>query len=134
MQLFSADPTIVLFFFKCLFWPPKVGKPTLKSCSEFLKSTFFPYSRLLNKHRGTLINFWIFFQGLRSLLERVMHIFFKIFAIWWYGGCLFQELRLMSLPNVPGAMFIPGAKSIPESRVSQLYLTCGPQCLVYTLG
>ena len=24
------------------------------------------YSRLRNKHRGTLINFWTFFQGLRS--------------------------------------------------------------------
>ena len=29
-------------FFKCLFWPPKVRKKNLKSCSEFLKSTFFP--------------------------------------------------------------------------------------------
>ena len=35
------------------------------------------YSRLQNKHRGTLINFWTFFQGLRSLLERVMHIIFQ---------------------------------------------------------
>ena len=47
------------------------------------------YSRLRNKHRGTLINFWTFFQGLRSLLERVMHIFFQnihYFTVW---GCLF---------------------------------------------
>ena len=35
------------------------------------------YSRLQNKHRGMLINFWTFFQGLHSLLERVMHIFFQ---------------------------------------------------------
>ena len=35
------------------------------------------YSRLQNHHRGTLINFWTFFQGLFSLLERVMHIFFQ---------------------------------------------------------
>ena len=26
-----------------MFWPPKVEKTTFKSCSEFLKSTFFPY-------------------------------------------------------------------------------------------
>ena len=30
---------ILIFFF--LFWPQKVKKNTLKSCSEFLKSTFF---------------------------------------------------------------------------------------------
>ena len=34
MQLFSANATMFL---------KKVGKNTLKSCSEFLKSTFFPY-------------------------------------------------------------------------------------------
>ena len=55
----------------------------------------------------------IFFQRLRSLLERVMYIFFKISSIWWYGWCLFQGLRLMFLPNVPGTTFIPGAMSIP---------------------
>ena len=32
------------------------------------------YSRLRNKHKGMLINFWTFFQGLCSLLERVMHM------------------------------------------------------------
>ena len=74
------------------------------------------YSRLRNKHRGTLINFLTFFQGLHSLLDRVM-LFFKISAILWYGECVFQGLRLISLPNVPWAMFIPGATSIPESRV-----------------
>ena len=45
-------------------------------------SIFADYSRLRNKHRGTLINFWTFFQGLRSLLERVMHIFFQ--NIWYF--------------------------------------------------
>ena len=38
--------------FICYFW--KIG-------------TFYPsqilYSRLQDKHRGTLINFWVFFQG-----------------------------------------------------------------------
>ena len=33
------------------------------------------------KHRGTLISFWIFFQGLLSLLERVMHIFFSKYQL-----------------------------------------------------
>ena len=30
-----------------------------------------------SRHRATLINFWTFFQGLRSLLEMVMHFFFQ---------------------------------------------------------
>ena len=29
-------------------------------------------------------------------------------------------LRLIFMPNVPGATFIPGATSIPESRVNKL--------------
>ena len=33
------------------------------------------------------------------------------------GDAYFKGLRLMFLPNVPGATFIPGALSIPESRV-----------------
>ena len=47
-------------------------------------STFtvqFDSSRLRNKHRGMLINSWTFLQGLRFLLERVMHIFFKISSV-----------------------------------------------------
>ena len=83
-------------------------------------SVLVPYSRLRNKHRGTLINFWTFFQGLHSLLERVMPIFFfKISTILWYGGCLFKGLRLIFLPNVPWATFIPGATSIQESGVNK---------------
>ena len=42
-----------------------------------IKHCSMAYSRLRNKHRGTLINFWTFFQGLCSLLERVMHFFFQ---------------------------------------------------------
>ena len=34
------------------------------------------YSRLWNKYRVTLINFWTFFQGLCSLLEWIIHILF----------------------------------------------------------
>jgi hypothetical protein len=37
MQLFNADPTILLN----IFCPQKVEKTTLKSCSEKPKSTFF---------------------------------------------------------------------------------------------
>ena len=44
MQLYSADTTMFFFFFKWkTFWPPIVEKTTHKSCSEFLKSTFYPY-------------------------------------------------------------------------------------------
>ena len=46
MQLFSVDATIFLKKkIKKSFarQKPKVEKPSLKSCSEFLKSTFFPY-------------------------------------------------------------------------------------------
>ena len=38
----------------------------LKFLSTQLINHFFIYSRLRNKHRGTLINFWTLFQGLRS--------------------------------------------------------------------
>ena len=47
MQLFSADTT--KFKKKYFFCPQKVEKPTLKSCSEKLKSTFFPYCPELPK-------------------------------------------------------------------------------------
>ena len=40
--VFSLDPTIAFKFFNHIFWPHKVEKTTLKSCSENLKSTFFP--------------------------------------------------------------------------------------------
>ena len=68
------------------------------------------YSRLRNKHRGTLIKFWTFIQGLRFLLERVMYIFFSKYPLFYGMGMAF-------LPDVPGATFIPGAASIPESRI-----------------
>ena len=42
MQLFSADATIFKKKIKSFFCPQKVEKTTLKSCSEKLKSTFFP--------------------------------------------------------------------------------------------
>ena len=45
MQLFSEDATI----FKKKKCPQKVEKTTLKSCSEKLKSTFFPYCPELPK-------------------------------------------------------------------------------------
>ena len=35
------------------------------------------YSRLQKKYRAMLINFWTFFQGLCSLLQRVMNVFFS---------------------------------------------------------
>ena len=48
-----------------------------------------------------------------------MHIFFQNIRYLMVWGCLFQGLRLMFLPNVPGAMFIQGGTFIPESRVTQ---------------
>ena len=41
MQLFSADATIFKKKNSFFFYPQKVEKTTLKSCSEKLKSTFF---------------------------------------------------------------------------------------------
>ena len=41
MQLFNADAKIFFLKFEIYFCPQKVEKPTLKSCSEFLKFTFF---------------------------------------------------------------------------------------------
>ena len=67
----------------------KQSVPKMKLSTNFNTKTLVSYSRLRNKHKGTLINFWGFFQGLRSLLERViLFFFFKISAIWWYWGCL----------------------------------------------
>ena len=48
MQLFSLEPTIFKKKLK-LFCPQKVEKTTIKSCSEKLKSTFFPYCTELPK-------------------------------------------------------------------------------------
>ena len=42
MQLFSADATIFKKKIKFFFAHKKLKKITLKSCSENLKSTFFP--------------------------------------------------------------------------------------------
>ena len=49
MQLFSADPTIFSKTNGIFLCPQKVKKPTLKSCSENLKSPFFPYCPELPK-------------------------------------------------------------------------------------
>ena len=49
------------------------------------------YSRLRNKHRGTLINFWTFFQGVHSLLEMVMRTFLlKIRYLMVWGTPIFS--------------------------------------------
>ena len=59
------------------------------------------YSRLRNKYRVTLINFWTSFQGLCSLLEWIMHILFSkyniLYAILRYlKGQLISNSRLVS--------------------------------------
>ena len=40
--------------------------------------------RVRNKHRATLINFWTFFQELRSLLKGIMKKK-MVFVTWWAG-------------------------------------------------
>ena len=65
---------------------------------------------------GTFINFLIFlsfkyFFSFGCVLKNQIICHFK-------GGLrLFKGLHLLFLPNVPGAMFIQGGTSIPESRV-----------------
>ena len=59
----------------CVPWSPlypRKSKSNVKKIPNhqicvrvFAGFSTFHYSRLRNKHRGTLINFWIFFRGLR---------------------------------------------------------------------
>ena len=41
-----------------MFWPPKVEKTILKSCSEFLKSTFFPWLPKWPKQKNSCSKMW----------------------------------------------------------------------------
>ena len=82
--LCSAKP---FYYCKALtyytFYVCASGRPK-SNCDLVLAS--IAYSILRNKHWGTLINFWNFFQGLRSLLERVMHIFFSKYPLFYALG------------------------------------------------
>ena len=62
MQLFSADATIFSKIFWIFFCPQKVEKTTLKSCSEKLKSTFFPYCPELPKQKNSCSKMWLIDQ------------------------------------------------------------------------
>ena len=46
---------------------------TKNSSLQMAKVLSLAYSRLRNKHRATLINFWNFFPGATSLLKRAIH-------------------------------------------------------------
>ena len=60
------------------FWLGSLVTALMKeTCFTSISMIIRHYSRLRNKHRGTLINFGTFFQGLCSLLERAMYIFFQ---------------------------------------------------------
>ena len=59
---------------------------TPRYCPSFCTLKETGYSGIRNKHRGMLINFWTFFQGLRSLLERVMHVFFSKYLLFYGMG------------------------------------------------
>ena len=59
-----------------------------------------------------------FFPGATFLItEGNAYFFSKYLQFDVMGDAYFKGLRLMFLPNVPGATFIPGALSIPESKV-----------------
>ena len=60
MQLFSADATI--FIRKKKNAHKKFKKNTLKSCSEKLKSTFFPYCPELPKQKNSCSKMWLIDQ------------------------------------------------------------------------
>ena len=75
----------------------------------------YTYSRLRNKHRGTLIN--LFPEATFLIREGNVYFFQNILYL-----MVFQGLRLMFLPNVPGATFISGAMFISESRVLGYFL------------
>ena len=61
----------------------KVSSLNSTQCLSFFT---FKYSRLQSKNRGMLINFWTFFQGLRSLLERLTHILFPRYPLFYGNG------------------------------------------------
>ena len=73
------------------FWPPKVEKTTLKSCSEFLKSTFFSLLPKRPKQKNSCSKMWpvdqlatVYSTGLPSLFER---------SLWWiFTTCLLSKL------------------------------------------
>ena len=85
--------------------------------SAYLIST---YSRVRNKRRATFFCF-VFFPGTTSLLKGPrlltfgLFIFFLLFYIFFLWLCITNSnyllfhggLRLLCLPNVPGATFIP---------------------------
>ena len=92
---------------------------------SFVSENFvFMYSRLWNKHKGMLIIFWTFFQGLSSLLERVMHIFFQniCYLMVWEMPILRATLNIFAKCFM--GYFIPGATFIPESRVLKVSKSC----------
>ena len=73
---------------------------------------------------GMFINFLTFFIFLIFFTSFPLAMCKKIeFICYFKGGlCLFKGLCLLFLRNVPGATFIQGGTSIPESRVLNLYV------------
>ena len=57
---------------------------------------------------------------LKKTFLRILHFLFLWLCIKVSNYLLFKRgLRLLFLPNVPGAMFIQGGTFIPDSRVIQ---------------
>ena len=88
----------------------------MKCFQILIPQLFRGYSRLRNRCRPHVYQFWIFFQALQSY-QRVhkgyLHGYLR------NRTCVFKALCLFFLPNFPGTTFIPCPTSIPEARVGQ---------------
>ena len=76
-------------------------------------------------------------KGLRLIIFGFVKNFLRLFNFLFLWLCikdsnylllerglrLFKGLRLLFLPNVPGATFIQGGTFIPDSRVSTFFVT-----------
>ena len=110
--------------------------------NKFKHSILFYYSRVQNKHTGTLIDFWGFSRGYVLFKRGYVYLFWffknllrilNFLFIWLCikesncllfkrGLRLFKGLCLLFLSNVPGAMFIQGGMFIPDSRVLRQFI------------
>ena len=86
------------------------------------------YFRLRNKHRGMLINFGTFFQGLCSLLERVMHIFFSKYLLFDGMGDAYSQFQDLAFDNTLFDLSVSG------NEMNNLLLNSYKSCNLYRLS
>ena len=108
---------------------------TQKRATYIFIETYFSkctYSRVWNKHTGTLINFWFlkFFLRLFNFLFLWLCTKDSNYLLFKRGLRLFKGLCLLFLPNVPGATFIQGGTLIPDSRVVSQLSMQGPASIL----